>query len=117
MKLEVLADADGLFHVGCAGDVSLAELEPREPLSVLLGPGCYRYHLLLNFDQVTFLDTAGVSWLIRVKQACDRAGGRMVLHSVPPIAAHLLQLLRMHEVFAIGEDERQGRVLASGGAP
>jgi anti-anti-sigma factor len=114
MKLALLSDENGLFHVECSGAITVADVQPTNPLDTLLGPGCYRYKLLLNFEQVTFLDTGGVSWLIHCHKECQEAGGVLVIHSAPPIANQVFRLLHMQDVLHLAADEAQARELARG---
>ena len=115
MKLTVLGSEGGLTQVGCAEDITLMDFQAGgEPLQDLLGPGCYAGKILLNLERASFIDSAGVGWLVKCHKHCQENGGRLVLHSIPPMIHHVFQLLRLHSLLHLAPDQAAAVALAQG---
>jgi anti-anti-sigma factor len=61
--------------------------------------------VILDLSQVDFIDSAGVGWFIESNKQFQKCGGKLVLHSIPPIVNNILQLLQMHTVLNLADDE------------
>jgi len=84
-------------------------------LTKFLGAAVYSRKVLLDMNQVNFLDTGGASWLIGCHHNFLEAGGGFVLHSVPPRVDYVLQLLHLHEVLTIANGPTDALALVSKG--
>jgi anti-anti-sigma factor len=113
MNLSLLPlDSEILFRVRCDGPVSLRGQAPgADPLHALLGPNCYSHKILLCLEGASSIDTSGLAWLMRTHKAFAKAGGVLVLFSVPPTVLDLLDVLRMTPLLHIAEDEAAARDL------
>src|SRR5262245_24444595 len=100
MKLVLMYEEHGLFHIYCTRSIALPQVT-NASLENLLGSSCYRHKILLNLEKSSYMDTSGVSWLIHCHRACKEAGGRFIVHSIPPMVDQMLQLLRMGEVLSL----------------
>ncbi len=117
MNFTLLPHEAGLTHVQCAGEITQQALwESDNPLKKLLGPEGRGGKVLLNLDQVDYIDSAGVGWLITCHKQFREAGGRLVLHSIPIQVQQIFQLLQMHKVLHLAKDLPAARALAEGGA-
>ena len=106
MKLTVLASEGGVTQVGCAEDITLMDFQAGgEPLQELLGNGCYAGSVLLNLERASFIDSAGVGWLVKCHKHFQEHGGRLVIHSIPPMINHVFQLLRLHSLLHLAPDQ------------
>jgi anti-anti-sigma factor len=117
MKLKLLSAEKNLVHVECSDTITLIDVQERDPLDALLGVGCAIRPIMLDMSQVSYIDTAAVSWFIRCHKACKETGGCFVIHSVPPMVLQVLQLLRMDQILNIAEDERKARTIVEGAKP
>src|SRR5260370_37615909 len=110
MKLTVEASDAGILHVACAEDITLYDFRSGEdPLVHTLGAGCYGQTVLLSLQKSSYIDSAGVGWLVMCHKSFRDAGGCLVIHSVPPMISHVLRLLGLTTVLNLAEDEARAR--------
>jgi anti-anti-sigma factor len=117
MKLDLVSNESQLVRVQNHGTITLIDVNGENPLEKLLGPDCFRNNILLNLERTNYIDTAAVSWFISCHKACQNAGGRFILHSVPPMVLQVLDLLRMNEILNMTVDESQALAMAQGAQP
>jgi ABC-type transporter Mla MlaB component len=116
LALSLQADEQDLLQIQCTGDVVLPDFRPENDLLVkLLGPQVYSRKLLFNMEKTNCLDTSGISWLIFCHENCQRAGGILVLYSIPPRVRYVLQLLQMEHLLHTAADLAGARAIASKG--
>jgi len=75
----------------------------KDKVNSLLFQGHSR--IVLNFKEVSFIDTTGLSALIGVKLAVQRAGGDIHLAILPPRIYSLLVLTRLITAFDVFESD------------
>jgi anti-anti-sigma factor len=114
MKLDLVSNEDKIMRVRNHGTITLADVNRDNPLEQLLGPNCFQNKILLNLEQTNYIDTAAISWFISCHKACQNAGGRFIIHTVPPMVAQVLELLRMNEILNMAEDDAQALAMAQG---
>jgi anti-anti-sigma regulatory factor len=66
----------------------------------------------MDMERVPSLDTSGLGWLLRVASKFLQAGGRLVLHSVPPLVAQVLRFVQVTDLLPAAVDEQSARELA-----
>lgn len=116
LDLSLQAKENDLLFLNCQGSISLPDFHPeKDPLLELMGPEVYSRKLLLNLEHVNLLDTSGISWLIHCHGACGRAGGILVLYSIPRRVRYILQLLQMERLFHTAADATAARAIAQKG--
>ena len=116
MKLTVVSDDGDVARVQCEGEISQVRFQAEgNPLETLLGAGGYARKVLLNLDRTEWIDSSGISWLIVNHKRFQQAGGRLVLHSLPPRVSQVLQFCKMDRVFHIADDEADARARVAGG--
>jgi len=116
MQLSLLSTDDGVIRIQCEGNVSQQNIQPgSDPLEVLLGSDCYDRTVLLNLERTEYIDSSGVSWLMGRHKRFLSGGGKLILHSIPPMVNQVLQLLRMTTILHIAADENAARKVAQGG--
>jgi len=100
--------------VFAAGEMSLTEaaLLERELVSAIeaaasaaapAAPAGLRRTVTLDMAQVAFIDSTGLSVLVRVKQMADAHGIELVLRAPQPQARRLLELTGLAERLTISE--------------
>ncbi len=117
MKLELLSSDPNMFNLQCRDAITLEDVAGVNPLETMLGKEFSRKQVLLNLERVTYIDSAAVSWFIHCHTACRNGGGRLVLHSIPPMVDQVLRLLRMHDLLNLASDEAAARAVAQGALP
>jgi len=93
----VLLDLRGKVTAG-DGDVQI-----RDTIQQLVASGVRK--IVLNFADVPYMDSVGLSTIIRSHLALDRDGGRLRLLNVPKHLAELLAVTRLTAVFDTFNDE------------
>jgi anti-anti-sigma factor len=115
MKLSVQTEQDGVVRLRNDGEIRLGDqLRERSSLEDILGPDCYGRKILLDMKNTSYIDSAGVGWIVKFHKLCQQAGGMLVLHSLPPAILAILRLLHMERFLRIAEDERSAQALALG---
>lgn len=61
--------------------------------------------LLLNFENVTYLDSSGLATLIEYYQASRAFHGKFVLYNLPPRIRNVFEIARLEQIFSIHPDE------------
>ncbi|MBK1699969.1 STAS domain-containing protein [Thiococcus pfennigii] len=74
----------------------------RQDLARLIETGDAR--LVLDLSELTFCDSSGLSVLISGLKAARAKGGEVVLAGPTPPVRALIELTRLHQVFAIYDD-------------
>ena len=115
MQFAITSQDNDVTRVELSGRVTQRDISPfDDPLGDLIGAGCYGQRVLLGMQDVEILDSSGVSYLLTCQKRFRQAGGTLVLHSVSPIAASVLKVLNLHQVFEIAADVSSALQLAAG---
>lgn len=77
--------------------------ETREALLQMVEQG--HHHLVLNLNNIDFIDSSGLSVLISTMKAVHVEDGAVVLLSPTNGVRSLIELTRLHQVFDIYEDK------------
>src|SRR5262245_32155866 len=107
MQLVPTSEDDTAICIACQGDISQSRFpsSSNNPLEDLLGPDCYHRQVILDMSQAGFIDSSGVGWLMACHKRFLAGGGGLILHSIPPLVAQVLQMLRLHTLFNIKPDQ------------
>lgn len=117
MKLSIDRDDGDVVLINVVGDVTSRELSPiAEPLGDLLGPNAYSRLVLLNLNGASYLDSSGVGWLLTCHKRFRNAGGKIVVHSLHPLVANVMKVLKLERVLTIADNATEGAIAARGGA-
>lgn len=115
MDLLLVTQNGSDIHVACSGNLSQSEIPPRtDPLGEVIGPDGYAGTVYLNLSRSRFIDSSGMAWLLDRHKVFKAAGGKLVIHSVPPLIRQTLELLKLHKVLTI-ENEVPSHKAAAGG--
>jgi anti-anti-sigma factor len=114
MKLSLVSSADGACNVACSGELTMLDVEGADPLEALIGPDVFGRPVFLDLGRTTYMDTAAVGWLIGLHKKFKQAGGRLILHSIPPLVDQMFQLLKLPAILHVASDEVAARALAEG---
>jgi anti-anti-sigma factor len=118
IQLTLLSDEGSVVHIRADGPICQAR-SPAEgdPLEGLLGLAGFGRSVLLDLEHTDYIDSGGISWLIINHKRCQRAGGRLVLHTLPPRVSEVLHFCRMESIFHLAADEAAARALVPGEGP
>jgi anti-sigma B factor antagonist len=99
---------DGRFSIQLEGPVDMKTVP--EIRRMLLGTAKKREvtEIRVDFSRVTALDTAGVAMLVEIWRGLARKDGVLRLSGLSEKARRLMQLARLDQVFAIGDDLERG---------
>ena len=82
------------------GDMDMATVGEFERVAGhLVGSG--QTSLMVDLSDVAFCDSSGINGLIRVKKACDAAGGHLSLSSPQPQVRNVLRLTGLTEFLSV----------------
>jgi anti-anti-sigma factor len=106
-------EKDGSIRVAAGSDITglNASAGGVNPLERLLGPGWAGYRVLLDFGRTTFIDSAGIGWLLSSQKQFRMKGGSLVVHSVGPRVRQILDLLRVGKAVPLAADETAARAM------
>ena len=117
MKIKC-AEENGVVTADVEGRVAHGEIDPmKEPIKAQMGEDVYRKKLLINLSRTEYMDSAGISWLLVCHKRVREAGGKMVIHSVPPMIRQVFEVLRMNHVFQLADDATAARAMLQGATP
>jgi anti-sigma B factor antagonist len=96
---------DNVSVVDCSGRITLGEESDllRETLTRELARG--HKQILLNLQEVTYCDSAGLGELVGCYAAITRRGGVLKLLNVPKKIRDILQVTRLDGLFELCSDE------------
>jgi anti-anti-sigma factor len=111
-------DSSGLVRLAAEGDVTVADANPmNNPLVQVLGPHWAAYRVIMSMAKCGFVDSSAIGWLLNCQKEFAKAGGIMVIHSVPRAVRQALDLLRLREALKVVEDEPAAHALIAAQAP
>lgn len=107
-----------------SGDFSLVAFEGElglgvfghgvDPLEELVGQDVHRRTILLDLSRTSYIDSSGVSWLVKQHKLCLEAKGMLIIHSVPPAVMSVFKLLHLDRLLKFAEDGQSARTMAVG---
>ena len=115
MKLQVTSDAEDIVQVACEGTIAQERFSREaDPMTTLTGPGIFAKKVLLNLEKAVYIDSSGISWLLICHKHFVQGGGRLILHSVPPLITKVLQIVHLPKIVSTVADEAEALKLARG---
>jgi len=105
MKLTVQSENGDPILLRIEGRVSQRDVEVHDPIVECLGENVYSRQLVVDLSEVASLDSSGVNWLLVAQKRMHEHGGKLVLHSLSPIANNVLKVLNLHTVFQVAGSE------------
>ena len=115
MQLTLVSKDDNAVRIQSEGPITqmTTDADP-DPIQELLGPDAYGQTVLFNMENSDYLTSNGIGWLLRCHKRFDKEGGKLVLHSVPPVVLQSLKLLRLNRLFELASDEAAALAIAAG---
>ena len=105
MHLKLVADQPDLVEVRASGRITPDTFSTEnEPLARLLGANVYARAVALSLEKTDYINSSGVGWLLVCHKRFREAGGRLIIHSIPPLVLNVLKVLKMDRVFHLEPD-------------
>ena len=105
MELKLLSDEDELLQVHVEGRTVEGEVfSDEDPMAGLLDDRGYARRTLLSLSETEYIDSSGLALLLIWHKRFRDAGGKLVLHSVPPHVMETIRILRMELILHLAED-------------
>ncbi|HEY7820582.1 MAG TPA: STAS domain-containing protein [Vicinamibacteria bacterium] len=106
MKLD-LREKDGVAILVLSGQLTVGggDEELREAIDTLLASG--RARILVDFSDVTFMDSAGMGELVSGHRTVERFGGQLKLLNPSKRVHNSLTMSKLLPIFEIFEDEEK----------
>jgi anti-sigma B factor antagonist len=115
LSIKTGAQGDRTSVIALRGEVDYTSAQQfREEVSALLAGGALRV-LVVDLNEVSFLDSTGVGTLVVASRICADFGVKMLLRDVNPFIARLFAVLGVSDV--LGVPEPAGVVTPRRGAP
>jgi anti-anti-sigma factor len=115
MKLSIETQDDEFVNVRAEGRISQRDvLSAQEPLEELLGESAFQQHVLLDMSEVESIDSSGINWLLICQKRMREGGGRVILHSLSPMAKNVIRVLNLQTVFSLAGDVHEARNILDG---
>jgi anti-anti-sigma factor len=112
MNISLISDEGGVVRLRCGGEVKQDELRATNPIEDLLGPDGFARRVLLDLEKTSYIDSSGMGLLLVCDKRFREAGGKLVLHSLPPRVEQAIQFLRLHLILNIAVDDVGARAMA-----
>lgn len=110
------SEEDGLFIIALEGEIDLAcSPELREILDV--HAQAERSALLLDFTEVSYVDSSGLATLVEYVRKVQDFGGKLALAAVNTRVRTILDLVRLSEIFPIFPSVAEAKVALAGPPP
>ena len=109
-------DPSGVVLIAAKGEARFSDFflpggNPRAHFDVLLGENWAKQRVLVSMDEVSYLVSSAIGWLLTSQKEFHAAGGHLVIHSVQPSVLGILSLLKVEKVVPIAQDLEAGRLL------
>ena len=111
MALTLVSNDGDVLRLQAAGQIRHAHIQRNRILRLYRDHG-YGRKVLLNLEQVRFIDSAGIGWLLSIHKRFERAGGKLVLYNVPESIQLTLKVLQLDTGLNIAETEADAAELA-----
>lgn len=94
---------DGIPVIAISGDVDLASSPKlREHLKSKTSEKCSK--LLLDFSDVSYIDSSGLATLIEYFQAAQSFGGKLAISNLSPRVRNVFEIVRLEQIFSLHPD-------------
>ena len=115
MKFSITEDQGQVAHVTIQGCLTQPDIAPPlDPFRQILGPNVYQRTVLLDMRESNYLDSMCIGWLLTSHKRFREQGGRLVIHSLQPLASNVISLLRLNNVFQLATDSEKALQLVRG---
>jgi anti-anti-sigma factor len=103
----------GVVHVAAHGEAHSTDFTATKGtyFEAMLGAKWASAHVVMSMEDVPYVVSAAIGWLLTAQKQFRANGGLLVLHSVQPNVLNILKLLKVERVVPIAADEKAGVAL------
>ena len=94
---------DNIVVLDLHGKIAGGDSSIKDAIDALTARGVR--HIVLNFGNVTYTDSVGLSILVRAQMAVNQRGGELKLTCLPRHLASLMELTRLSSVLGCYADD------------
>jgi anti-anti-sigma factor len=114
VKLLATSDSNGVLRLSCEGAIQQDLNNPSlDPMASLFGQAIFSRKTVMNMERCTSIDSYGISWLLICHKHFAQDGGKLVLHSVPPMIMKVLKLVQLPKIVSVADNEAEAVTLAA----
>lgn len=117
MQVKKLSDNGDPVLLSICGRVSQRDVEVNEPITEALGDNAFGRQIAIDMSEVESLDSSGVNWLLIAQKKVRESGGKLILHSLSPIARNVIKVLNLHTVLQLAETREEAVQRLQGESP
>ena len=115
MKLSVQSDENNVLCLDVSGRIRMTvPSDQADAFGGVLGEAAYAQKVILNLENVDYIDSGGVSWLVISHRRFNEAGGKLVIHSAPVVVAEVFKVMSLDRVLNLVDDEPAALALIEG---
>ena len=115
MKFSIKEDQGQVVQVAISGCLMQSDIAPPlDPFRAILGPNASQKTVLLDMQDSNYLDSMCIGWLLGSHKRFREQGGKLVIHSLQPVASNVISLLRLNGILQIAADTSQALQLVKG---
>lgn len=115
MKFSVTDDKGEYVNVAVKGNLTQPDIAPPlDPFRQILGIDAYKRTVLLDMRDSNYLDSMCIGWLLMSHKKFRDHGGKLVIHSLQPVANNAISLLRLNGVFQVAGDKEKALEIVKG---
>jgi len=115
MKLSVQSAENNVLCLDVSGRIRMTVPgDQADAFGGVLSEGGYARNVVLNIENVDYIDSGGVSWLVISHRRFNEAGGKLVIHSVPTAVLEVLKVMSLDRVLNLVDNERAALALIEG---
>jgi len=115
MELKILSDPqEPTCRMAATGNITSRDFDAGgpDPLDQLLGPNWPAQNIVISLEDVPYMDSSGIGWLVASDRRSKQNQGALIFHSIHPTVSQMLQLLKMGTVLSLADDEEAAVALA-----
>jgi anti-anti-sigma factor len=115
MKFSITEDQGTVAQIAVQGSLTQQDIAPPlDPFRAALGHNAYQRNVLLDLNDSSYLDSMCIGWLLNAHKRFREQGGKLVIHSLQPVATNAISLLRLNTVFHMASDKEKALQLVQG---
>ncbi len=115
MKFSIAEDQGQVVQLVIQGCLTQPDIAPPlDPFRQVLGADAYKRFVLLDMRESNYLDSMCIGWLLTSHKRFREQGGKLVIHSLQPVAFNVISLLRLNSVFQLAADKEKALELVKG---
>jgi anti-anti-sigma regulatory factor len=86
LQIQLLSSANGLLRLRLNGGLTETQLNKctQDPVEQAIGSEGFAQRLLIDLSKLNELNSAGMAWLVKIKDRCHAAGGEVMYYALPP---------------------------------